>query len=107
MRKKGVIPIVSPAQGNPGFVSLLILVPNKGGCQRPVVNLRPVNHFLPYEHFKMEGIHIAKDLLVLRKGLVLWSRHISRTHIFHVSPLPRRSEIYKILQDCLPPTWPF
>ena len=30
------------------------------------MNLRPLNQFLPYEHFKMEGIHMVRDLL--RKG---------------------------------------
>ncbi len=37
-----------------------------GGEQRPVVNLKPLNRDIPYEHFKMEGIHMLKDLL--KKG---------------------------------------
>ena len=49
-----------------GFVSSIFLVPQKGGGQRPVVNLLPLNQFIPCEHFKMEGIHMLKDLL--RKG---------------------------------------
>lgn len=49
-----------------GFVSSIFLVPKKEGGQRPIVNLRPLNRFIPYEHFKMEGIHMLKDLL--RKG---------------------------------------
>ena len=31
--------------------------------QRPVVNLRPLNQYIPCEHFKMEGIHMLRDLL--------------------------------------------
>ena len=45
------------------FVSALFLVPKKGGQWRPVVNLRPLNRFIQYEHFKMEGIHLVRDLL--------------------------------------------
>ena len=50
----------------PGFVSSLFVVPKKGGGHRPVINLKPLNCFIPYEHFKMESIHMLKDLL--RKG---------------------------------------
>ena len=30
------------------------------------MNLWPLNQFIPYEHFKMQGIHMLRDLL--RKG---------------------------------------
>ena len=46
-----------------GFYSRLFLVPKKDQQMRPVINLRPLNNFLRHEHFKMEGIHIVKDLL--------------------------------------------
>ena len=55
----------SPSQ-EPGFVSFLFVVPRKDGGHRPVINLKPLNSFIPYEHFKMESIHMLKDLL--RKG---------------------------------------
>ncbi|XP_063289505.1 uncharacterized protein LOC134573649 [Pelobates fuscus] len=48
----------------PGFVSNLFLVPKKGGGVRPVINLRPLNAFIQYRHFKMEGIHCLRDLLL-------------------------------------------
>ena len=38
----------------------------KGWGHRPVINLKPLNCFIPYEHFKMESIHMLKDLL--KKG---------------------------------------
>ena len=38
------------------FVSNLFLVPKKGGEMRPVINLKDLNVFLKYNHFKMEGI---------------------------------------------------
>ena len=30
---------------------------------RPIINLKKVNEFIPHHHFKMEGIHMLKDLL--------------------------------------------
>lgn len=46
-----------------GFLSTIFLVPKKDGGQRPVINLKSLNKFVYTEHFKMEGIHILKDLL--------------------------------------------
>ena len=50
----------------PGFISSLFVIPKKGGGHRPAINLKPLNCFIPYEHFKMESIHMLKDLL--KKG---------------------------------------
>jgi hypothetical protein len=41
----------------------MFIVPKKDGGNRPVINLKPLNQFLVYEHFKMEGIHMLRDLL--------------------------------------------
>ena len=46
-----------------GFLSTIFLVPKKDGGQRPVINLKSLNKFVYTEHFKMEGIHILRDLL--------------------------------------------
>lgn len=46
-----------------GFVSRIFLVPKKGGAWRPIIDLRNLNRFIAREHFKMEGIHLIKDLL--------------------------------------------
>jgi hypothetical protein len=50
-------------QQTDGFISSLFVVPKKDGGNRPVVNLKPLNQYLIYEHFKMEGIHMLRDLL--------------------------------------------
>ena len=63
MIEKAAIHVVNPNEKEQGFVSALFLVPKKGGGQRPVVNLRPLNQYIPYEHFKMEGVHMLRDLL--------------------------------------------
>ena len=61
--QKQAIHLVSEHDYNMGFVSNLFVIPKKGGGQRPVFNLRQLNQFIKYEHFKMEGIHMLKDLL--------------------------------------------
>ena len=45
------------------FLSNLFFVNKKDGDHRPVINLKFLNGFIPYEHFKMEGMHLIKDLL--------------------------------------------
>ena len=59
--EKGAIEEV--CQRNDEFYSSLFLIPKKSGQMQPVINLRPLNQFLRYQHFKMEGIHVVKDLL--------------------------------------------
>ena len=66
MLEKEAIHVVPPGEIHQGLVSSIFLVPKKGSGQRPVVNLGTLNQFIPYEHFKMEGIRMLKDLL--RKG---------------------------------------
>ena len=61
MLKKGAIQQVQSVKGE--YLSNLFLVSKKDGGNRPVVNLKHLNKFIPYQHFKMEGIHLLKDLL--------------------------------------------
>ena len=49
-----------------GFLSNLFLVEKKDGDNRPVINLKSRNNFIPYKHFKMGGLRCLKDLL--KKG---------------------------------------
>jgi hypothetical protein len=45
------------------LICSLFLVAKKGGGQRPVINLKPLNaHTMP-KHFKMEGIPVVKETL--------------------------------------------
>ena len=44
------------------FLSNQFKIPKKGDELRPVINLKPLNHFVEYLHFKMEGL---SSLLVL------------------------------------------
>ena len=45
------------------FLSNLFLVCKKDGGHQPVINIKFLNSFTPYQHFKMEGIHLINDLL--------------------------------------------
>ena len=63
--KQAIHPI-HPSNQEVGFISSMFVVPKKDGGSRPVVNLKPLNQYLAYEHFKMEGIHMLRDLL--KKG---------------------------------------
>ena len=54
---------ISRASFDPNqFLSNLFTIPKKGDEMRPVINLKPLNHFVEYHHFKMEG---PSSLLVL------------------------------------------
>ena len=63
LQNKGAVSEVPWAQTEEGFYSTLFLVPKKEGQYRPVINLRSLNRFMKVEHFKMEGMHIVRDLL--------------------------------------------
>uniref|UniRef100_A0A914XY08 Reverse transcriptase domain-containing protein n=1 Tax=Panagrolaimus superbus TaxID=310955 RepID=A0A914XY08_9BILA len=45
------------------WISPIFLVPKKDGGQRPVINLKALNHMLRNKHFKMESLLLVKDLL--------------------------------------------
>ena len=62
MLKKPAISQVDAHSEWQGFLSS-ILVPKKDGGHRPIINLKNKNEFIPHTHFKMEGIHMLKDLL--------------------------------------------
>ena len=61
MLAKGAITISSQEQGQ--FVSHLYLRPKKDRSQRPIFNLKPLNKFVQYEYFKMEGMPMVLDLV--------------------------------------------
>ena len=58
---KEALHVVKPVSDQ--FISNLFLVPKRDGKFRPVINLKDLNIFLQYDHFKMEGIHLLRDLL--------------------------------------------
>ena len=61
LQQKGALKQVQPEADQ--FLSNLFLVPKRDGTSRPVINLKGLNGFLQYTHFKMEGIHLLRDLV--------------------------------------------
>ncbi|MCG7879447.1 MAG: reverse transcriptase domain-containing protein [Candidatus Thiodiazotropha endolucinida] len=45
------------------FISTIFIVPKPNGKFRPVINLRYLNEFIHYEHFKQESFSVVLDLL--------------------------------------------
>jgi hypothetical protein len=59
--KKGAVTEVT--DGSDGFVCSFFCVPKKSGGFRPIVNLKPLNRFIVYEHFKMENLETVRYLV--------------------------------------------
>ena len=55
--------IVETEETQDQFVGHLFLTPKKDGSMRPVFNLKKLNEYVRYEHFKMEGVAAVVDLL--------------------------------------------
>ena len=64
MLKKGAIRKVKPSKGE--FVSNLLPVKKEEGGQRTVMNLKQLKAYIPYCHFKMEGLQSLKYILQKR-----------------------------------------
>jgi len=60
--EKGAIKEIQSEEGK--FFSSIFLVEKKDSGQRPVINLKRLNSYIPYNHFKMEGLYLLKDLLL-------------------------------------------
>ena len=56
MIQKGAIQEVSPIPGQ--FVSSIFIVEKKDSGYRPVINLKKLNQYIPYQHFKMESLDL-------------------------------------------------
>lgn len=57
---KGAIIQTSPTNGQ--FLSHLFLRKKKDGSYRPIINLKGLNKFIKYQHFKMENIPMLSQL---------------------------------------------
>ena len=48
---------------HPQYISQMFFVLKKDGSMRPVFNLKGLNQFLHWEHFKMENVQMIRDLI--------------------------------------------
>ena len=51
------------------FLSNILLVKKKDGGNRAYINLKDLNKFIPYKHFKIEGLHCLKYPLEVKDFL--------------------------------------
>ena len=88
LTKKGAITEVTHCKNE--FISNIFLVPKKTGDFCPVINLKPLNHFVDKTHFKMENIQMVLNAISPRDHMVsldlkvlilvfLFSNHIGNT----------------------------
>lgn len=53
---------IEPVQrSNDQFMSTIFLVPKSDGSNRPVINLRFLNEFVQYHHFKQENLRFDSE----------------------------------------------
>ena len=81
MLKKGAIRKVQPSKGE--FASNLILVKQKDVGQRPVINLKQLNAYIQYCHFKMEGLQNLECML--QKGDYMSKLDLKRCIFFNLT----------------------
>jgi hypothetical protein len=85
MLAKGAIREAIPKQDQ--FLSNIFVTPKGEDEYRPIVNLKGLNNFVPYHHFKMEGLKDVKNLL--RKGD--WMCKLDLKDAYFSVPLGMRS----------------
>ena len=59
--KKGAITKCVPTKGE--FISQIFLTPKPDGSNRFILNLKNLNEYIETEHFKLEDLRTARDLL--------------------------------------------
>ena len=69
LQQKQAIHKVFHPGGPDQFTSPLFTVPQKGGSHRSLANLKGLNHFVEYQHFKMEGVPMLKNQLKSKEFL--------------------------------------
>ncbi len=80
---KGAITVEIPVEGH-------FIIPKKSGELRPVINLRSLNKFVKYQHFKMEGIRLCKTFTDSRR---FFDYYRPQGRLFYESHSFRSSEI--------------
>ena len=102
--EKGAIEEVDMSQLH--YSNSLFLVAKRSGGKRPVINLRPLNRFIPNQKFRMESILLLKDILKPNSFLT----KIDLKDAFYSIPIAKKSRKYlqfiyhnKLYQFCVLP----
>ena len=64
LNKGAIVEIPNHLEGE--LISNLFLYEKKEGGNRPVINLKHLNQFIPYQHFRMVGLYCLRN--ILKKG---------------------------------------
>ena len=70
----------------PCFLLNLFMIPKKSGGRRAVIDLRTLNQYVQYQHFKMESLDLVKFLI--RRGDFMAS--IDLNQAFYHIPLAQK-----------------
>ena len=82
MMRKGAIQ--TPVQSSSDqFLSSIFVIPRKDTGHHPVINLKKLNKYIPYEHLRMEGVFLLKEFL--KKGDRMCKTDLS--HAYFSEPL--------------------
>ena len=87
---KGVIELTKHLNGD--FMSTIFVRPKKDGSYRLILNLKPLNEFVSYYHFKMDNIHTL--LKLMRPGCFMASVNLKDAHY----SIPIASEDQQLLK---------
>ena len=60
LTKHAIVPVLDSSAG---FYSSIFFVPKKTGGFRPIINLKRLNSFVRYEHFKLESMESVRHLI--------------------------------------------
>ena len=88
MLGKGAIRLAIPKEDQ--ILSNIFLRPKTTGGDRPILNLKELNQFVPYQHFKMEGL---KDLKTMVQQGDLFCK-IDLKDAYYTVPLSTKSRKY-------------
>ena len=71
MLEKGAIRVAIPKPDQ--FLSNVFVTPKGEDQFRPIINLKKLNQYIPYHHFKMEGLKDVKNILRPGTGYASWT----------------------------------
>ena len=72
------------------YLSTLFLARKKDGNQRPVINLKQLNQFIPYQHFK-EGLHCLKKVTrILEYARICWNMQAGFEGYLFLCPIKQK-----------------
>ena len=103
---KGILELTHRSPGD--LISNIFIRPKKGSSDRMILNLKPLNEFVDYHHFKMDTFQTALKLKLIQPGCFMASVDLKDAYYsIPVHPKHRKYLMFKwegqILPVHLPP----